>query len=1037
MRRILVLFPLLLGLAWAQVRFLPSPGLAGVPGDYLTLSLRVEGTGPVRFRLFPPEGWQALSQERQAVLEGKEETLSFTLRVPPLPAGTKGKALVVAYVEEKEVARTEVELSVLPLIQVALSAPATLEASLGGPFEFPVYVSNRSNQKEEFLLQAEAAMFQVFLNPAGLSLAPGETGVVRVLVNPQGEISAGYRFYMKLRVTPRTRPEARKEAGIIVLFKDPLLASGPRGRDPELILGLGVALSLGATLERGQLQGQVGYLLAPSLSGALSDYVTATAAPSPLTGDLQNPLRLPQTLTLSLKGEGWEARAQGGQGSFGLATTFRLDPVRLSLEGTYRPEALGLRASAVSLDKNLDLQGALSTQTAPTGRQDSLSLRYRLPLEGGLGLGLGTDLSGQTGEGYSLSLGLSQSLTWQTQDLELVQSYGGIPLAGLHTLGLAGGTRSLYPLGLRGSTSWQLGPSQGLWQNQLTLYAQPVAGALLSLTGSYRQQGENRGYGLAPSLSTAFGEPGVYTGSLSLVYGLNRRLSGKAPENQSYQAGLTLGTRDLNLSGYLRYLLQENPLLEGNLLLRLALSGGSLEGQYLAKRGTEKDLTLYGAAWNQLWPGSLQTRLSYEYRLEESASQRFGLSLFQRNFLEPSLSLGASYTLILEEAGIRHDFGLSLAYTQTFTFTTPKEVVDLFGGRKGGEVAGQAFRDENLNGRLDPGEAPLAGLRVCLGKTCETTDAQGRYRLFTAAGEGVLFFGNLPATLALLGEERVQVTLNTSLEKNLPFAPATTLAVQVLDGGNEQGLAFAGVCAEGVVKRCTRADANGRALIGGLFRGEYRVYPDLRYLPEGYREEKAAQVRVEPSGPVAEVQVVAAPPKREVEVTYTAERLSLVATADPSTPIAGAEVEVKALVQGEVARVWLDLPSGPVSLARQEGNYYAARVRLPLAPGFHALTVRAKGQEEAEAPLFLQVVSGSLYSPSSLEGPKVKVNLRFRATQVALTAKGQSFTLKSEDGYTWTGEVPLPPGHHTLLVLADGETLGELDLAIPSESANH
>lgn len=1035
MKRFLALL-LLLGLALAQVRFLPGPSLAGTPGDYLTLGLRVEGQGPVRFRLFPPEGWQALSQERQAVLEGKEESLSFTLRVPPLPAGTKGKALVVAYVEEKEVARTEVELSVLPLIQVALSAPAALEAQLGGPFEFPVYVTNRSNQQVEVLLEAEAAMAQVFLNPAGLSLAPGETGAVRVMVSPEGQISAGYRFYMKLRATPKGAPAARREAGVIVLFNDPLVGQG-RGKDPELTLGLGLALSLGASLERGQLRGQVGYLLAPSLSGALSDYVTATAAPSPLMGDLQNPLRLPQTLTLSLKGEGWEARAQGGQGSFGLAGTFRLDPARLSLEGTYRPEALGLRASAVSLDKNLDLQGALSTQTAPTGRQDSLSLRYRLPLESGLSLGLGTDLSGQTGEGYRLAFGLSQSLTWQTQNLELVQSYSGIPLAGLHTLGLAGGSRSLYPLGLRGSTSLQFGPSQGLWQSQLTLYAQPVAGAFVSLTGSYRQQGESRGFGLAPSLSTAFGEPGVYAGSLSLSYGVNRKLSGEAPENQSYQASLTLGTPDLSLSGYLRYLVQENPVLEGNLLLRLALSGGSLEGQYLRKQDTEKDLTLYGAAWNQLWPGILQSRLFYEYRLEASASQRLGLSLSQRNFLEPGLSLGASYALVLQSGEVRHDFGLSLAYAQALTFATPQEVVDLFGGRKGGEVAGRAFRDENLNGQQDPGEAPLAGLRVCLGSACETTDAEGRYRLLAAPGEGMLLFANLPATLALLGEERVRVVLNARSEKNLPFAPATTLAVQVLDGGNEQGLAFAGVCAEGRVKRCTRADANGRALIGGLFRGEYRVYPDPRYLPEGYREEKAAQVRVEPSGPVAEVQVVAAPPKREVEVTYTAERLSLVATADPSTPIAGAEVEVKALVQGEVAQVWLDLPSGPVSLARQEGNYYAARVRLPLAPGFHALTVRAKGQEEAEAPLFLQVVSGSLYSPSSLEGPKVKVNLRFRATQVALTAKGQSFTLKSEDGYTWTGEVPLPPGHHTLLVLADGETLGELDLAIPSESANH
>ncbi|MCH1928122.1 hypothetical protein L6232_25340, partial [Shewanella sp. C31] len=61
------------------------------------MSLQVEGRGTVRFHLEPPEGWQALSQERTAVLEGGVETLSFTLRVPPLPAGTQGLARVVAY----------------------------------------------------------------------------------------------------------------------------------------------------------------------------------------------------------------------------------------------------------------------------------------------------------------------------------------------------------------------------------------------------------------------------------------------------------------------------------------------------------------------------------------------------------------------------------------------------------------------------------------------------------------------------------------------------------------------------------------------------------------------------------------------------------------------------------------------------------------------------------------------------------------------------------------------------------------------------
>lgn len=1033
MRRLLPLL-FLLGAAWAQVRFLPSPGLAGAPGEYLTLSLQVEGRGTARFRLKPPEGWQALSLERTAVLEGGVETLSFTLRVPPLPAGTRGLAKVVAYQEEKEVAHSEVELLVLPRTEIALSAPATLEAELGGPFEFPVYVTNRSNRKEEIFLEAEAAMAQVFLNPKGLNLAPGETGVVRVQVNPEGQISAGYRFYLKLRATPKGMAEARREAGVIVLFKDPLGGRG-QGKDPELTLGLGLALSLGALWERGQVQGQVGYQVSASLTGALSDYVSASLAPSPLSGDLQDPLRLPQSFTLSLKGEGFEARAQAGGGGFGLAGSLRLPSARLSLEGNYRPQALALRTSGVSLDKTLDLQGSLSTQTTPTGRQDALSLRYRLPLESGLSLGLGTDLSGQAGEAYRLSFGLSQTLTWQTQDLELVQSYSGVPLSGLHALGLAGGTRSLYPLGLRGSTSWQVGGASGLWQSQLTLYYQPLTGAFLSLTGSYRQQGENRGYGLAPSLSVSFGEPGVYAGSLGLGYGLNRALSGDAPEGQSYQGSLSLGTPDLSLSAFLRYLDQALPLLEGTLLLRLALPGGSLEGQYLVKRGTDKDLTLYGAAWNQLWPGVWQSRLFYEYRQEAEASQRFGLALYGRNFLEPGLALGATYTLILQGGEVRHSVGATLAYAQALTLATPKEVVDLFGGRKGGEVAGTAFRDENLNGRLDPGEAPLAGLKVCLGNACETTDAEGRYRLLAPIGQGRLLFPNLPANLALVGEEALEVRLNSRLDKPLPFAPATQLRVEVLDEEGGTGLAYAGVCARGPVTRCTRADVNGQAVLGGLFAGLYRVYPDARHLPEGYREVEAKEVRVG-EGPPPPVQVRVAPPKREVEVTYTAERLSLVATADPSVPLAGAEVEVKALVQGEAQKVWVELPTGPVPLLPQEGNSYSARLRLPLPPGLHTLKVRASGQEEVETPLVLQVVAGPLYSPQALEGPKVRLTLRFRAREVALGGEGRSFPLRSEDGYSWTGEVALGPGEHLFSVLADGEALGPIRLSIPSESAS-
>lgn len=71
---------LLLGLALTQVRLSPLPPLQGPPGAYLSLNVEAEGQGPVRFQLLLPEGWQALSDTREALLQGKGV-------VAPLPCG--------------------------------------------------------------------------------------------------------------------------------------------------------------------------------------------------------------------------------------------------------------------------------------------------------------------------------------------------------------------------------------------------------------------------------------------------------------------------------------------------------------------------------------------------------------------------------------------------------------------------------------------------------------------------------------------------------------------------------------------------------------------------------------------------------------------------------------------------------------------------------------------------------------------------------------------------------------------------------------
>lgn len=1043
--RSLVLLLLLLGLALAQVRLGPLPPLQGPPGAYLSLSVEAEGQGEVRFRLLLPEGWQALSDTREALLEGKG-VVAFTLRVPEAPAGIRAPVAVVAHQGGVEVARSQGVVEVLARTELRLSVPERLEAPLGAPFEFPLYLVNASNHKETVFLRAEGAVFQIYLNPQSLDLDPGEARSVRVTVVPQGEVSSGYPFYLKLRAEPRSAPQAAREVGALILFMDPLMASG-RGKDPELTLALRMGVGLGLALTPGAAPAfSLGYTLAPTLSGALSDYYTATLETAPLSGTWQDPWNPPQSAGFSLKGEGLEVRGTYGGGSYRLQSALRAGAVRSSLDLGHQPGGVwSLALGAVSQDPGLDLQGSLSTQIKPDGRQDALGVRYRLPLGGGFLLGTGLDLAGRMAEGYALALALQESLSWQTQDLDLTQTYAGVPAAGLHAFGLSGGTRSLYPLGLRGQTSLQLSGQGGLWQSGLTLYLQPVPGAFLSLGGTYRQAPEGRSFGLAPGLSATFAEPGVYAGSLYLAYGLTRLLEGQGLEGETFQAGLSLTAGGLSLSGGVLLKDLGARSLEASLGLRYSLGAlGYLQALYQQKESPEGQSLLYGGSWSQLWEGGLVSELLYRREVKEGqGGHRFGLTLSQRDFLLPGLSLGGGYALLLLPEGPRHAFSLSLGYTQALTFPTPRPVVDLFGGRKGGEVAGRLFRDGNLNGQPDPGEEGLPGVRVCLGSVCEATDGEGRFRLLVPVGRYAWTFRGLPATLALLSEAPVQVELNARLAQDLPVAPAVALEVWVLDDKNgngqedpgEHGIAYAGVCAEGPVTRCARADESGRALIPGLFQGTYRLRADARYLPPGYGPGLEATLQVTPPAAPIPLRVTALPPKREVEITYRAGDLALVGSVAPLTPVAGEEVEVRALAQGAPEAVYLLLPEGPVALEPQGEGYFARRLRLRLPPGYHTLTLRAvKGEERVESPLGLLLAQGPLYSPQTVESQPLRLVLRFRARALRLLGEGGVYELKSKDGYTWEGTLPLT-GEHTLKVVADGEELGPLLLRLPKESA--
>ncbi|MGH8027703.1 MAG: hypothetical protein ACREO0_13355, partial [Pseudoxanthomonas sp.] len=50
--------------------------------------------------------------------------------------------------------------------------------------------------------------------------------------------------------------------------------------------------------------------------------------------------------------------------------------------------------------------------------------------------------------------------------------------------------------------------------------------------------------------------------------------------------------------------------------------------------------------------------------------------------------------------------------------------------------AGLVWEDGNRNGQHDPGEKPVAGVKISDGRRLATTDAQGRYSLPLREGEG-------------------------------------------------------------------------------------------------------------------------------------------------------------------------------------------------------------------------------------------------------------------------------------------------------------
>ena len=1046
-------FLIVLGAAWAAaaVEVRPAADTQVAPGGYATLLFSVTGREEVELALLAPEGWQVLTLPESLALDGRTP-VPVTLRVPELtPAGASYPIILQAWSGDRLLSQAQARVGIKPKADLILYVSQQEDARLGEPISYQVTVINRGNQRDRVLLEAESNTGEAYLRPTALELEPGEEGAATLTlqIGEERRVSPGYVMITWVRARS-SRADLVRRVRVSTRWVDPNAAAGG-GLDPTLRFALAGSVGLGARVVAGEMQPlTLSYSVQPSLSGELSDYVEASARPSALAG--RSPTWWPQgpsSLSLGLKSERWDAALSATPTESRLQTGFKGSGWRygINVRGRYDLGSGGVAVSAISTRKALNLQLSASTQAAQGTRQDRFSVDYSKPFGESLDLRLGGRISGLSAEGYTLVGSGRQGLLWQGPRFSVLESLTATPQLGLYTLTLTGGSRSVYPIGVRATAHTQLRPEGLGWKTSASLFATPFPRTSFRWTTVAQRPSQGE---LELSFNPVLGlRPPSWKGlrsRLSLGYTLRWR-----PE-----AGRTLqvGTASSQLGyGPLRLDASGSYSLVGAAGYKVALGASwrplpltVLKGHYTAQLGEGYSERL-GFGWQQYWGAGFASQLDLSRVVEDGTRDRLQFYLAQKSLGGSPFGIVLGYALIDEDglgqgsSALTQALSVQLGYNFAWRFPTPEPVVDLFGGRRVGRVYGTAFIDDNLNGRFDEGEQPAGGLFVRMGGAETQTGASGEYELRVRPGKQTPELARLPATLDLYRPAELEVREGERYRLDLPLAPTAQLPVVLFHDANhngvqdegERGIAYGGVRLVGPTVRSFRTDDRGRTLATGLLPGTYRVEPDPELLPPRFQATaKLAALELEP-GKAGPVQVGAAPPPKKVRTTYDAGRLTVFATLPEPIAAAGGEVVVQALAQGRPDRVWATLRGREYALASEDGRTYSARLRLPRSTPVGPLTLEvhaARGPESASTVAIVTVVKRPLYTLEPVKfqvgrAARFKVRLLFRARDVLLSlGSGPSLRLVSEDGYLWTGAwTPEREGAIEVAVTADGEEL--------------
>ena len=782
-----------LGTASAVVTVVSEPTVSAAADAYATLTFPLVGEGPYRYTVVPPEGWLAVTRGGDIVLAG-DGFVSVTVRVPALaPAGERFLTEVRLFEGERAVATATGTVVVGRRTQVDVQGPDELVGLLGAPLSFEIVVANEGNVRDTISLSARHTHWDVSFDRAEVVLDPGERRVVGVTLRPTTTVNTGYRHIFQIVAASAHDPEVGSALDVVSrFFAGGQAAATVAHQRPQLTLSISAAAAARAEIEAGVVTTSANYSVRPGIAGQLSDYVDGSAETNPLAGSLRDPFaEVPSSLSLSLDGQGWDGSFRASRDRYDLNVGVDVDAWRVSGGGSISPgRALG--ASARAENHDLGLQARARTGLQGESRTDSLAAAYTRDVAPGLALSVGAEVSGFAGRtgsaAYEGSLAVSQRLTWQNAAVDVSQSYAGVPFAGIHAIGVSGGTRRLYPFGVRALTSYAVSPVSSRWSSTVSLYGSPAPGLGLDLTGATTVTGSAAGAGatwsVSPRLSYTLRWGTAFRASLAARYGHGGVLSGSGTVWDRYELGVRLGYLAFHAAAGGTYEVRQDtdastPVasLEASVRTDVLLDAGA---RLFASYAYEEDDVpvdrvrhTLDLGWDQSWSPTIGSRLAYRRTFDPIGSadlESLNVTAGFGGVLLPGLGVTAGYTvssptsLLDFGAPFTHDLRVGVGYDLPIVFDTPDPLIDLFGGRRGGELHGVAFLDADLNGELDDGEPRLAGLEIHVGSEHATTDDEGRYRLrVPEGGYAFAFASGLPATVDLRGGREVRIVENEVL----------------------------------------------------------------------------------------------------------------------------------------------------------------------------------------------------------------------------------------------------------------------------------